>query len=91
MTTKNAVVEVYVRDPDTQEIMNVETGVGTTEDDGATVVIPAGYCSSIGLAAPADIKITVTPLPVVTQPAGFLARSEDTENALSTLTFNLTP
>lgn len=91
MTTKQAVVEVYVRDPNTQEIMHVETGVGFTDDDGATVVIPAGYCTSIGAAAPADIKITVTPFPVVTQPAEFLTRTEDTENALSTLTFDLTP
>lgn len=92
MTTKQAVVEVYVRDPlDPTQITHVETGVGTTDDDGATCVIPAGYCTSIGAAAPADIKITVTPYPVVTQPAQFLARSEDVENALSTLTFNLAP
>lgn len=94
MPTKNCLVEVYVRDTETNEIITVESGPGTTDDEGATVNIPAGYCSSIASAAPADICVTVYAPPDVNQPAAFLTRTEDTtdpENLRSILTFDLTP
>lgn len=91
MPQKTCLVEALIRDPGTGEVLSNQMANGTTEDDGATVVIPAGYCPDIASVPAADIKVTVYQPPVEHQPVGFLTRSEDTENALSTLTFDLNP
>jgi hypothetical protein len=98
MTTKAASIEVYVRDNAEGTIggtpfgiLTVESAQGTTDDEGATVVIGNGYVPSIGNAAPADIKVTVHAPPVEKQPAELLSRVDDAIENTSTLTFNLTP
>ncbi len=96
--TKPATIEVYVRDDEFGtnsgtpfNILNVETALGTTEDEGVTVVIGNGYVPSIGSAAPADIKVTVHQPPVFNQPAALVSRVDDAVENTSTLTFNLAP
>jgi hypothetical protein len=39
----------------------------------------------------ADIRVIVSPPPVEYQPAAFVARVDDAEANISTLTFNLSP
>jgi hypothetical protein len=91
-------IEIYLRD-DAQgtiagtpnAILGIEQAQGTTNDEGVTVVVGNGYLPSIGLAAPADIKVTVHQPPVEIQPAALVTRVDDAIENTSTLTFNLAP
>jgi hypothetical protein len=98
MPTKPCTVEVMVRDDEHGTnsgrpfyILNVETAQGSTEDEGATVVIGNGYVPSIHLAAAVDIQVTVHQPSEIKTPAALVARVDDAIENTSTLTFNLTP
>ncbi|MCE2646568.1 MAG: hypothetical protein LW835_15435 [Burkholderiaceae bacterium] len=98
MPTKPCTVEVMVRDDEHGTnsgtpfyILNVEMAQGSTEDEGATVVIGNGYVPSIHLAAAADIQVTVHQPSEIKTPAALVTRVDDAIENTSTLTFNLTP
>lgn len=91
MPTKEAIVTVQVRDPGTNEVVSIQEAVGTTEDDGATVVINNGYVPEIVNVPNEDISVKVRPYAVETTPVELLSRVDDVEANISTLTFDLTP
>lgn len=89
MTLKNLAIQVLIRDPDTQEVISAETVQGTTEDEGATVVIPIGYVPNILTVPPADILRTLIPIPTELPLPSGISRTDDVVSETSTLTFTL--
>jgi hypothetical protein len=86
MPTKLVTLQVLTRD-ENNEILNNESAQGTTEDEGTTVVIDAGYVPNILTALPSDILRTVHQ-PSVDKPAPTgVDRTEDIENSKSILAF----
>lgn len=90
MPTETVAVDAYIRD-ESNEIVTVQSAMGTTQDGGITVVVPNGTLPNIDSVPAADIRVIVSPPPVEYQPAAFVARVNDAEANTSTLTFNLAP
>jgi hypothetical protein len=87
MPTQNCDVAVILRDSEGVQVGS-ENALGTTEDNGVTVVVPLGYLPSLLTAPLADITRTVIPPPVyLPAPAG-VSRLDDVEANTSTLSFS---
>lgn len=87
MTTKTVSIQIVWRDPETNDVIAGENTTGTTEDEGATVVIGNGYVPNILTANPADIQRTLIPPPTELPPPSGVSRVDDVEANTSTLTF----
>lgn len=87
---RQVTVFMLLRDSTTGEVVGSQEAYGTTEDDGATVVIPAGYIPAIGNAQPGDVKVTVHKPSDEYPAATYVERSSVDEEANTwTLRFNL--
>jgi hypothetical protein len=86
MAVKNVDLNVLIRDPE-GNIVSTENALGTTEDEGVTVVVPVGYVPHIGTVPIADVSLTLIPLPEVKPPASVVGRSDDFEAGNSTIIF----
>lgn len=86
MPTMQVTVEAFIRDGEGQ-IITVETAPGTTEDDGATVIIPNGYVPNLLTTPAVDVRVTLHLDPIFKQPAELVTRVNDAEANTSTLTF----
>lgn len=87
MTTKGVSIQVLIRDPDTNEVLTLEPAYGTTDDEGATVVIGNGYLPSLLTVDPVNILRTLIPPPTDLPPPSGVSRVDDAEANTSTLTF----
>lgn len=87
MVMKNVDINVLRRDPE-GNITSTENAIGTTEDDGVTVIVPLGYVSHIGDVPIADVSLTLIPQPEVKPPSAVVSRMDDFETGNSTITFS---
>jgi hypothetical protein len=87
MTSKIADLSVSIRDQDGY-IYTAQNAVGTTEDDGVTVVIPLGYMPNLVDAQMSDLVFSVIPPPVSKTPTAVVSRTDDYESGTSTLVFS---
>lgn len=86
MTLKNVYISALMRDPE-GNIIGADNATGQTEDEGVTCVVPVGYLSNITTVLPADITVTLIPLPSVVLPTGVLSRVDDVEAETTTVVF----
>lgn len=86
MSIQNCDVTVILRDSEGVQVGS-ESAIGTTDDDGATVVINYGYVPNILDAAPSDITRTLLPPPVPLAPPSGVSRTDDAGANTSTLSF----
>ena len=87
--TKTVTILVAIRDIATGEVQGCNESQGTTEDDGNTCVLGAGYLPQLATAQPGDVKVTVHQ-PVVEYPAALVTSiTPDEENSLQVITFVL--
>ena len=84
---KQVLVEEYLRDPVTNDIVGTNQALGITEDDGLTCVIPNGYVPNIETTPAEDIRVTLIPPQTLITPATLTSRVNDVEANTSTLTF----
>lgn len=87
MTTKIADLSVSIRD-ESGFVYTAQNAVGTTEDDGVTVVIPLGYMPNLMEAQMSDMVFSVIPPPVSKTPTRVVSRTDDYENNTSTIVFS---
>lgn len=87
MATKTVDLLLEVRDE--EGVVNVtHPAIGTTEDEGVTVVIPLGYIPPLPGAPVSDLRMTLLPLPEPVFPTALISRVDDFEAGTSTLTFS---
>ena len=87
MATKNVDLNVLIRDTE-GNIISTQNALGTTEDEGVTVIVPVGYVSDIGSVPIADVTLTLIPQPEVKPPSAVVGRTDDFETGNSTITFS---
>ncbi len=86
MTTKTVDLSLDVRDEE-GNVYFTHPAIGTTEDDGVTVVIPIGYLPPIEEAPLSDLRMNLIPLAEPKFPVSLVSRVNDVEAGTSTLTF----
>ena len=89
MATKTVDLLLEVRDA--EGVVNVtHPAIGSTEDEGVTVVIPIGYIPPLEESPIADLRMTLIPLAQQVYPTALVSRVNDPEAGTSTLTFSFT-
>jgi hypothetical protein len=87
---RQVTIFMLLRDSTSGEVVGSQEAYGDTNDDGATVVIPAGYLPAISNAQPGDVKVTVHKPSDEYPNAAYVERSAVDEEANTwTLKFNL--
>ena len=86
MATKNVDLNVLIRDTE-GNIVSTQNALGTTEDEGVTVIVPAGYVSDIGSVPIADVTVKLIPLPIDLAPTAVVSRTDDLEANTCTVVF----
>lgn len=87
MTTKSIDLSLTLRD-ETGFPYSTQNAVGSTDDDGITVVIPLGYLPNIETAPLTDLTANLLPLPVPVTPVSIVSRTNDYDNNTSTIVFS---
>ena len=85
---RQATIFHLIRDAEGNQVGSQEA-YGTTEDDGATITIPAGYVPMISGCQPGDIKVTVYRPSDEFPNAAYLDKTVDEEANTWTLSFDL--
>lgn len=86
MTAKTVDLSLTLRD-ETGFAYSAQNAVGTTEDDGATVVIPLGYLPNIVDAPLVDLAANVLQPAAPLTPTRVVSRTDDFEAGTSTIVF----
>ncbi len=87
MATKGVNIFMLQRD-ENGDVSGSTSTYGTTEDEGATVLIGLGYVPGIENAPVTDIELTLLPLPVQLPTPASVSRTDDVEANTSTLVFS---
>lgn len=87
MTTKTVDMSLTLRD-ETGFPYSAQNAVGTTEDDGVTVVIPLGYLPNIAETPLTELSTNLLAPPVAIAPTSLVSRTDDFEAGTSTLVFS---
>ena len=85
--TKTADLSILIRDPE-GNVMGNQNAIGTTDDDGVTVVVPLGYLTDIQNVPLSDLTFNVIPPAVPKTPTTVISRVDDVENNISTIVFS---
>lgn len=85
--TKTADLSILIRDPE-GNVMGNQNAIGTTDDDGVTVVIPLGYLNDIQNVPLSDLTFNVIAPAVPKAPTAVVSRVDDVENNVSTIVFS---
>lgn len=86
MTTKTVDLSLDARDAE-GNVYFTHPAIGTTENEGVTVVIPIGYLPPIEVTPLSDLRMTLIPPPEPKHPVSLVSRVDDAEAGTSTLTF----
>ena len=82
---KSVSIVLQAFDPETGDPVGNHQATGYTDDEGVTVVVPAGYLPGIEAADPAHVSMVVNQ-PPVDLPVGGIARTVDEESGDQVLT-----